>query len=229
MKILVIDDEEHLLEVLSVGFHFQWPDATILTARSGAAGLKLFEEHNPDVLILDVAMPDLNGFDVLRAIRRVSDVPVLMLSARGEEVDHVRGLESGADDYLTKPFSPLALMAHIKAVLRRAELPAPGEALAEFVADELSIDFDKHVVRVAGQPVALTPVEYRLLYHLARNAGRLMPGQALMDRVWGSTYGAVPHDLRVAMSRLRRKIEPPGTPSHIHTERGLGYRFVNHR
>ena len=163
--------------------------------------------------MLDVTMPRKNGFEVLQEIRRVSDVPVIMLTARGEEIDQVRGLELGADDYVVKPFSHLALLARIKAVLRRAELPPPAQALPDFAAGDLAINFQNHEVTLRGEPVKLTPVEYKLLYHLVRNAGRLMPHQALLDRVWGADYGATTDHLKVFVSRLRAKMERPGRPA----------------
>lgn len=226
MKILVVDDDQQILDALTVGFQLQWQDATVIPAGDGEAGLQAFFEHDPDVVVLDVAMPGKNGFEVLQEIRRVSDVPVIMLTARGEEIDQVRGLELGADDYVVKPFSHLALMARIKAVLRRAELPPPTQALPDFEAGELSINFQSHEVKVRGEPVKLTPVEYKLLYHLVRNVGRLMPHQALLDRVWGDEYGATTDYLKVFISRLRSKIERKDGPRYIETERGLGYRFV---
>jgi DNA-binding response OmpR family regulator len=211
---------------VTVGLQLQWQDSTVIAATDGEAGLEAFYEHNPDVVLLDVAMPGKTGFEVLRDIRRVSDTPVIMLTARGEEMDQVRGLELGADDYVVKPFGHLALLARIKAVLRRAELPPPVQALPDFMAGDVTINFQSHEVRVRGEPVTLTPVEYKLLYHLARNAGRLMPHQALLDRVWGSDYGATTDYLKVFVSRLRAKIEREGGPRYIETERGLGYRFV---
>ncbi len=226
MKILIVDDDQHILDALTVGFQLQWQDATVIPARDGEEGLRYFYEHDPDVVVLDVAMPGKNGFEVLQEIRRVSDVPVIMLTARGEEMDQVRGLELGADDYVVKPFSHLALLARIKAVLRRAELPPPARALPDFVAGDLAINFQNHQVTLRGEPVKLTPVEYKLLYHLVRNAGRLMPHEALLDRVWGADYGATTDYLKVFISRLRAKIEPKDGPRYIETERGLGYRFV---
>lgn len=226
MKILVVDDDQHILDALTVGLQLQWPDSTIIAARDGDEGLERFYAEAPDVVVLDVAMPGKTGFEVLQEIRRTSDVPVIMLTARGEELDQVRGLELGADDYVVKPFGHLALLARIKAVLRRAELPAPARALPDFTAGELTINFQSRQVTVRGTPVKLTPVEYKLLYHLVRNAGRLMTHQALLDLVWGPDYGATTHYLKVFISRLRTKIEPPGSPRYIETERGLGYRFV---
>jgi two-component system, OmpR family, alkaline phosphatase synthesis response regulator PhoP len=228
MKILIVDDEQRLLDALSIGFQFQWQDAVVLTAHNGDEGLRMFYEHNPDVVLLDVGMPGMSGFEVLQEIRRVSDVPVIMLTAAGDEMDHVHGLELGADDYLVKPFSRIALMAHVKAVLRRAQLPPPAEALPDFAAGNLTMHFQTHQVTLCGEPVPLTPLEYKLLYHLVRNAGRLMPYQALLDRVWGPDSDAMEHHVRVCISKLRAKIEQPGAASSIVTERGLGYRFVRH-
>jgi two-component system KDP operon response regulator KdpE len=226
VKILVVDDEQRLLDALTVGFQFQWQDATVLAAHDGEQGLELFFEHSPDVVVLDVGLPGISGFEVLRRIRQTSDVPVVMLTAAADETDHVRGLELGADDYLVKPFSHLALMAHIKAVLRRVDLPPPARAVPDVVVGDLTVNFESQQVTVGGEPVELTPVEYKLLYHLVRNVNRLMPHRALLDRVWGGDYGATEHYLRVFISRLRGKIERPGGPRYIQTERGRGYRFV---
>ena len=229
MKILLVDDDPHILDALAVGLQLQWQDAEVLTAVDGEAGLAAFYAHEPDVVVLDVTMPRKSGFEVLGEIRRVSDVPVLMLTARGEEADQVRGLELGADDYLVKPFSHLVLLARIRAVLRRAELPPPVRALPDFAAGELAIDFANHEVTLAGEPVRLTPVEFKLLAYLVRNAGRLLPHQAILDHVWGADYIATTDYLKVFISRLRAKLERPGGPRYIETERGLGYRFVRPR
>jgi two-component system KDP operon response regulator KdpE len=229
MKILVVDDDPRLREALEVGLQLQWQDAQVLVANDGEAGLELFFQEEPDVVLLDVSMPRMNGFDVLREIRRVSDVPVIMLTARGEDVDQVRGLELGADDYVPKPFSHLALMARIKAVIRRAEMPPPVESLPDFTAGDMAIHFQNQEVTLAGVPVKLTPIEYKLLYHLVRNAGHLMPHQALLDRVWGADYDAGPEYLKVFISRLRAKLRRPGGADFIETERGRGYRFVRPR
>jgi two-component system, OmpR family, KDP operon response regulator KdpE len=226
VKVLVVDDDPRLREALEVGLQLQWEDAKVISAADGESGLDLFFQELPDVVLLDVTMPRMNGFDVLKAIRRVSDTPVIMLTARGEDVDQVRGLELGADDYVPKPFSHLALMARIKAVLRRAEMPPPVDNLPDFQAGDLAIHFQNEEVTVAGQRVQLTPVEYKLLYHLVRNAGHLMPHQALLDRVWGADYDAGPEYLKVFISRLRAKLRRPEGPEYIETERGRGYRFV---
>jgi DNA-binding response OmpR family regulator len=229
MKILVVDDDPRLRDAVTIGIQMQWEAAQVLSAADGEAGLEVFFRDEPDVVLLDVAMPRMNGFEVLKEIRRVSDTPVIMLTARREDVDQVRGLELGADDYVPKPFSHLALMARIKAVLRRAEMPPPVDALPDFVAGDLAIHFQNQEVTVGGEAVKLTPVEYKLLYHLVRNAGHLMPHQALLDRVWGSDYDAGPEYLKVFISRLRAKLRRPGAPEYIETERGRGYRFVRPR
>ena len=226
MKVLVVDDDQRIRDALEIGLQLQWQDANVLTAADGEAGLDVFFNEEPDIVLLDVTMPRMNGFDVLKAIRQVSDVPVLMLTARDEDVDQVRGLELGADDYVGKPFSHLALMARIKAALRRADLPAPVQALPDFEAGDLAIHFQNQEVTVQGEVVKLTPVEYKLLYHLVRNAGHLLPHEALLDRVWGSNYEASPEYLKVFVSRLRAKLRRPGGPEYIETERGRGYRFA---
>jgi two-component system KDP operon response regulator KdpE len=229
MKVLVIDDDAKVRDALEIGIQLQWEDAQVLTAADGEVGLERFFNAEPDMVLLDISMPHMNGLEVLKAIRQVSDVPVIMLTARSEDVDQVRGLELGADDYIGKPFSHLALMARMKAALRRAELPPPVQALADFQAGELAIHFQNQEVRVGGQQVKLTPVEYKLLYHLVRNVGHLLPHQALLDRVWGGDYEASPEYLKVFVSRLRAKLRRADGPEYIETERGRGYRFVRPR
>ena len=226
MKILIVDDDPRIREALVTGLQLQWQDAEVLEAADGEAGLHQFFEANPDIVLLDITMPRMSGFEVLKEIRLVSEVPVILLTARGEEMDQVRGLELGADDYLTKPIKHAALMARIKAVLRRAELPPPQQALPDFVAGELAVNFQAQQVTLGGEPVRLTPVEYKLLVQLARNAGHLLPHRALLDRVWGSDYDASPEYLKVFISRLRAKLRRPCGPEYIQTERGLGYRFL---
>jgi two-component system KDP operon response regulator KdpE len=169
----------------------------------------------------------MNGFELLGRIREVSDAPVLMLTARGDEMSKVKGLEMGADDYLTKPFSHLELFARIKSVLRRAELPAPISALPQFVSGDMTVNFDSREVTVAGVPVKLTPTEYKLLYQLVRNAGRVMPFETLLSKVWGDEYRGDMDYLKTYVSRLRKKLgDDPDNPHYIITERSVGYRFV---
>ena len=229
MKLLVIDDDARIREALEVGLALQWQDAQVISAADGEAGLQAFYEANPDVVLLDLCMPRKNGYEVLSEIRRVSDTPVIMLTARNDETDQVRGLELGADDYVAKPFSHLALVARIKAVRRRAGLPPAGEAMPDFRSGDLAIHFDEQKVTIAGESVRLTPIEYKLLYFLVRNAGHLLPHHALLERVWGLDYEAGPEYLKVFVCRLRAKLRRPGSPEYIQSERGRGYRFVGPR
>jgi two-component system KDP operon response regulator KdpE len=227
MKILIVDDDHDLLEALGLGLQLQWQGIELVTATDGEAALERFFDETPDVVLLDVGLPLLDGFEVLRRIRQVSDTPVLMLTARGEELDKVRGLEIGADDYITKPFSPLELLARIKAVLRRSELPPPVRATPSFKADDLTVNFDSQEVRRGDQSIALSATEYRLLFHLVRNAGHVVPRETLLARVWGDEYRDQTDYLKVYISRLRAKLEDdPERPRFILTERGLGYRFA---
>ncbi len=227
MKILIVDDDHDLLEALGLGLQLQWQGIELVTATDGEAALERFFDETPDVVLLDVGLPLLDGFEVLRRIRQVSDTPVLMLTARGEELDKVRGLEIGADDYVTKPFSPLELLARIKAVLRRSELPPPVRVAPDFKADDLTVNFDSQEVRRGDQPIALSATEYRLLFQLVRNAGHVMPRETLLARVWGDEYRDQTDYLKVYISRLRAKLEDdPERPRFILTERGLGYRFA---
>jgi DNA-binding response OmpR family regulator len=227
MRILVIDDDATVLDGVRTALQLHWHDVTVLTATDGEAGLRQFFEHDPDAVLLEITLPDLSGFDVLRQVRRVSDAPVVVLSARHEDADQIRALELGADEFVVKPCSYLVLVARIKAILRRAELLPPERALPDLIVGELVFNFRDRRVTLRDAPVKLTPVEYRLLYHLVRNAGRLMPHEALLDRVWGAEYGHSPEHLKVFISRLRAKIERPGGPHLIETVRGIGYMFVH--
>jgi two-component system KDP operon response regulator KdpE len=229
MKILVIDQDQHLRDALEVSLQLQWQDAVVLSAANGESGFALFLDEAPDVVLVDVRAPRMDGFEVLREIRRVSDTPVILMSQRGDDVDEVRGLEMGADDYVAKPFSLLAVAARIRAVLRRTEMPPPLHMLPDFSAGDLAIHFQNNEVTLNGEVVKLTPVEYRLLYHLARNAGHVISHQALLDRVWGPDQTAGREYLKVFVCRVRGKLRRPGSPDYIKTERGFGYRFVRPR
>lgn len=226
MKLLVVDDDPHILEAVGTSLQLYWPHGEIILAGDGHAGLTAFHEHAPDLIILDLMMPGQSGFDLLRVIRALSPVPILLLTARDDDLSEVRGLELGADDYLAKPFSPLVLLARVKAVLRRAEQGSPARQQPDFSAAGLAIDYQTHEVTLRGAPVKLTPVEYKLLAHLTRNAGRLLAHQVLLDAVWGADYVATPDYLKVFISRLRAKLETKDGPRFIETERGVGYRFI---
>lgn len=225
MKILVVDDEPDVIKVVTMSFHMQQPAWEVFGAADGPEALDLIEREQPDVILLDVGLPEMNGFEVLEAIRLFSDVPVIMLTVRDDEVSKVQGLELGADDYVTKPFGHLELLARVRAVLRRAQaLPLAPEQ--PFVSGDVCVDFGRREVTVGGQPVALTGTEYRLLYHLVRNAGRVMSHEALLARVWGREYTDEISYLKSYINRLRNKLEPdPRHPEYILTEYGVGYWF----
>lgn len=226
MKILIVDDDQDVVEAITLSFGLQWPDARIVEAKDGRTALSMFSRDNPDVVLLDIALPDTDGFEVLRRIRERSDVPVLMISARGEEIDKVRGLELGADDYVTKPFGYLELSARIKAVMRRAQALPPMSGDGQFEAGPIAINYATHQVSVDGRPVKLTPIEYKLLYQLTRNAGQVLLHDQLLTKIWGPEYVGELDYLRIYVRRLREKLEPnPQQPAYILTERGIGYRF----
>lgn len=226
MKILIVDDDPDVVEAISLSFGLQWPDARLVDAGNGRTALEMFSRENPDVVLLDIALPDMDGFEVLRRIRDRSDAPVLMISARGEEIDKVRGLELGADDYVTKPFGYLELSARIKAVMRRAQALPPVSGDGQFEAGPIQINYATHQVTANGKPVKLTPIEYKLLYQLTRNAGQVLFHDQLLTKIWGPEYVGELDYLRIYVRRLREKLEPnPQQPVYILTERGLGYRF----
>jgi two-component system KDP operon response regulator KdpE len=227
-RVLLVDDEPNLVD--AVRLYLEMEGLVILTAMSGQEALEKLRDLLPDLVILDVMMPGMDGFDTLREIRKVSNVPVIMLTARGEEDDKVRGLRLGADDYVAKPFSQRELSSRVQAVLRRAEAPPLVARTTVAVDEDLTIDFSRAEVFLRGQRVQLTPTEYRLLYHLASNPGRVLPYETILAKVWGMEYREEEHYVRLYVNYLRQKIEPdPSHPKYILTERGLGYRFVDFR
>jgi len=226
MKVVVIDDSPDVAEVVSLCFQLRWSGATVVSASEGAKGLELIETENPDVAILDIGLPDMDGIQVLRQIRSFSQVPVIMLTVRGEDADIARCLELGADDYIVKPFSHIELLARVQAVLRRVQgLPVTGER--PFVSGKLSVDFARNEVRVEGKPVKLTSTEYKLLCHLVRNEGRPLTHENLLRKVWGETYTDARDLLRVHIQHLRQKLgDSVKSPTIIVTEHRIGYKFV---
>jgi two-component system, OmpR family, KDP operon response regulator KdpE len=227
MKILVVDDAPEVVESVRLGFMLQWREVEVLGAPDGETALDLVERETPDLVLLDIGLPDLDGYQVLEQIRAFSDVPIIMLTARDDTMDKVKGLELGADDYITKPFNHLELLARVKAVLRRLDMPAPKSRAPSFQAGDLEVDFAAQEARLRGERLDLTPTEYKLLYHLVRNAGRVLPHGTLLAKVWGREYVDEVDYVRVYIRRLRDKLgDDPERPRYIRTERGLGYRFL---
>jgi len=224
--ILVVDDEPRMVRFVRMNLELE--GYRVSTASNGMEALNKVREEIPDLVLLDVMMPELDGYETLERIRQVSSVPVIMLTVKAEEEDKVRGLELGADDYVTKPFSSRELASRVKAALRRAEMPTPGQKTVMVIDADLSVDLQRREVLVRGERVKLRPTEYRLLYHLVNNAGWVMTHEMLLSKVWGYEYRDDTQLLRLYVTYLRQKIEPdPSHPRYIFNERGVGYRFVD--
>ena len=225
-RILVVDDEERIVRFIRL--NLEQDGFIVVEAFNGKQAMDKLRQSLPDLILLDVMLPDLDGFEVLRMIRENHDVPIIMLTAKTEEDDRVRGLELGADDYVTKPFSPRELVSRVRAVLRRTEAQRGGKEGVIEVDDRLKIDFDRREVWVEGKLVKLRPTEYRLLYHLVQNAGWVATHDQILAKVWGYEYRDEPHYVRLYVNYLREKLEEdPANPKYILTERGVGYRFVD--
>jgi two-component system KDP operon response regulator KdpE len=226
--ILVVDDESRMVRFVRMNLELE--GFRVSEAGSGIDALEKVRDELPDLVLLDVMMPEMDGFETLQRLREISTVPVIMLTVKGEESDRIRGLELGADDYVTKPFSPRELASRIRAVLRRAEMPSPVAKSIVEIDDHLQIDFRQREVIVDGEHIRLRPTEYRLLYHLVNNAGWVMTHEMLLSKVWGYEYRDETGLLRLYITYLRKKIEPdPSNPRYILTERGTGYRFVDYQ
>ena len=222
-KILVVDDEPHIVRVLkgyleSAGFQ-------VITAYDGIEALAAFRHEAPDLMVLDLMLPEVDGLDVARAVRRESAVPIIMLTARVDETDRLIGLELGADDYVTKPFSPREVVARVRAVLRRAAGPEPASRL--LAAGDVTLDLDKRQASVAGRTVELTPTEFDLLAALVESPGRVFSRMQLLDKLQGYAYEGYERTIDAHVKNLRQKIEAdPKRPRYILTVYGLGYKFV---
>jgi len=227
-RILVVDDEERMVRFIRM--NLEHDGFQVSEAFNGKQAIQKLRDVTPDLILLDVMMPDLDGFEVLETIREITNVPVIMLTAKGEEDDRVRGLEGGADDYVTKPFSPRELVSRVKAVLRRTEgVTGSMHGLLE-IDKRLKIDFDRREIWLEGKLVKLRPTEYRLLFHLVQNAGWVVSHDQLLQKVWGYEYRDEPHYVRLYINYLRQKLEKdPADPKYILTERGVGYRFVDYK
>jgi DNA-binding response OmpR family regulator len=226
--VLVVDDEPRMIRFIRLNLEHDGFD--VHAAGDGEEALAKLRDVMPDLILLDVMMPGIDGFETLEMIREISSVPVIMLTAKGDVDDRVKGLELGADDYISKPFSPAELSSRVRAVIRRTEMP--GEDVHEpiVIDDRLKIDFDRREIWVEGKLVKLRPTEYRLLYHLVKNAGWVVPHEQLLAKVWGYEYRDETHYLRLYINYLRQKLEKdPSNPKYILTERGVGYRFIDFR
>jgi two-component system KDP operon response regulator KdpE len=222
--ILVVDDETRIVRFVRA--RLQEDGYQVVTANTGEEALKVVEEESPDLVILDIMMPGIDGFETLRRIRRDSDIPVIMLSARMSDADRIRGFDNGADDYVVKPFNPDELAARVEAVLRRTARKSTGRESATLRYPGCTIDLQRRSVHVGDEEVRLSKTEWELLSMLAANAGKVLTHRELLSRVWGPAFADEPTYLRTWISRLRSKIEPdPADPVMISTFPGLGYRL----
>ena len=227
-RVLVVDDEPRMIHFIRLNLEHDGYE--VIEATSGTEALENLRDRMPDLILLDVMMPEMDGFETLQLLREISTVPVIMLTAKGEEEDRVRGLELGADDYITKPFSPREMVSRVRAVIRRTETPSSLTREPIEVDDRLKIDFDRREIFVEGELVKLRPTEFRLLFHLVQNAGWVVPHDQLLAKVWGYEYRDETHYLRLYVNYLRKKLEAdPSDPKYILTERGIGYRFVDYK
>lgn len=226
--ILTADDDPQLLRLITRTLQLEGYE--VLSAGDGQQALSLIENKVPDAVLLDVMMPKMDGFTVCQRVREFSLVPIIIVTARGQDQDKIRGLDLGADDYLTKPFSVDELLARVRAVLRRAQFSlqsAPQAAHSSMTIGNITLDFAQHQVTRDGQEVILTPTEYRILSYLAQNAGHIITQDLLLEHVWGAEYVGESHMLQVNMNRLRRKLEvDPTHPRFILTKVGIGYYMV---
>ena len=206
MKVLVVEDDSDISELVSLCFETRWPDATVECAPGGEMGIDMTRNYNPDIIILDIGLPDIDGFEVCSRIRSFSDVPIVMLTVRDSREDIIKGLEIGADDYITKPFIPAELLARVKAVLRRTQMPHLRDKEMVFARGDLIIDFKHGEVYANNEPITLSPTEYQLFYQLVKNAGKVVASQALLDDIWGPEYRDEPYFLAARFTRLNEKL-----------------------
>jgi DNA-binding response OmpR family regulator len=224
MKALIIEDERKIIDAIKVAFEFRWPDAELVDSTTGKKGIELVRTEAPDIVILDLNLPDISGYEVLKALRQFTSVPVIILTVRSDDEDMLKGLEYGADDYITKPFNYMNLLARIRAVLRRTEtIPFQG-GHDRTVNPRLTIDFVSQKVKVDNRPVSLTPVEYHLLALLVRNKDQVVPYARIMDEVWGKGYADNNENIRIVVRRLRERLGD-APPNMIINQRGSGYMF----
>ena len=224
INVLVVDDEKPLREFVRRNLEVR--GYKVLTASNGLEALAIFQNETIQLVIMDIMMPHMDGLEATRRIRQESVIPIIILTAMGEEADKVRAFDLGADDYLTKPFGVGELLGRVKAVLRRADWSEPASSEERIARGDILVDLGRHKVTLRGQAVDLTPTEYNLLLYLMKNAGRTLTHRTILQHVWGTEYGDEAEYLRVYVGKLRQKIEEdPLKPKYLHTEHGLGYRF----
>ena len=224
MKILVIEDDQQIVEAITLAFQIRWPEAKLIATQQGEKGIELVENEKPDIVILDLGLPDINGYDVLKQIRMFSDIPILILTARTEESDIVKGLEWGADDYMIKPFRQLELLSRIKALTRRRTTTDSDVPIS---VGQLNFNPSTGQLNLNNKEINLTPTEGRILHHLMRNSGQVVTHSSLADAVWGEDYPGAVDSLKVYIRRLREKLEvEPQNPQLILTKAGVGYTMV---
>ena len=220
MKVLVIEDVREIIEAISLAFQIRWPEAQVVSTRLGEKGVEQVDTESPDIVILDLGLPDINGFEVLRQIRRFSQVPTIILTVRSDETDIVKGLEWGADDYIVKPFRQLEFLSRVKALIRRKS-PTEEEQL---VSGPLRLDSTTGQLLYNRKEISLTITENRILSHLMKNTGHVVTHSSLAESVWGDDYPGAADSLKVHIRRLREKIEAdPSQPKFILTKTGVGY------
>jgi len=230
MKVLIIEDDPQIIETVALILELRWPEASLISTFFGEKGVELVEKEPPDIVVLDLGLPDIDGFQVLRQIRNFSDVPVVILTVMGAEVDKIKGLELGADDYIVKPFSAGEFLARVKALLRRKEIQEkPVQVVGKpFIRGKFRVDFTSGEVSVGDKLLKLTPGEYRLLNHLVLNEGMSLSNETLLEEVWGPETKTDVEYLRLCVKGLKDKLESEaGNPTMILDEEGEGYKFVS--
>lgn len=229
MKVAVIEDDPEVFEIVSIAFETAWPGSEVVSAPNGTEGLDLVRKESPDLLILDISLPEgeAYGFEICKEVRSFSEIPIIMLTVRAREVDVARGLEMGAADYVSKPFSAMELLARARAVLRRVQMGSLRTESRPFVSKSLSVDFDACEVLVNGDLIKLTPKEYNLLCYMIKNPHQVLTNRTILAEVWGGKYKDSTDLVKAHVQRLRRKLrDDPRSPRMIITERGRGYRFA---
>jgi two-component system KDP operon response regulator KdpE len=230
MKVLIIEDSTDLIETVALTLELRWPEANLISTSHGEKGVELAKKQSPDIIILDLGLPGMNGFEVLRQIRSFSDVPVIILTGRGDEGAKIKGLEMGADDYMVKPFSAGEFLARVKTAIRHSQSPAKRAKVGKkiFIRGSLRIDFTTREVSVADKPIRLARSEYDLLYQLVTNEGKVLSSQMLLDKVWGPDHTADTEHVKVYIEGLRKSLkEPYGNPKMILNVGDTDYKFVS--